>query len=40
MKTHIYIYISILFMLMFSACGKKTDREYEQGKFRKIPLCT
>ena len=28
MKTHIYIYISILFMLMFSACGKKTDREY------------
>lgn len=28
MKTHIYIYISILFMIMFSACGKKTDREY------------
>ncbi len=28
MKTHFYIYISILFMIMFSACGKKTDREY------------
>ena len=28
MKTHFYIYISILFIVMFSACGKKTDREY------------
>lgn len=28
MKTYFYIYISIFCMVMFSACGKKSDREY------------